>query len=190
MVVGANSSLVIDEFVFRGKAAENKFAIRALGGAFRFISGESGDSGYSIRTPTATIGVRGTAFDFTVAPGRGTKLVLLEGAATLCGEGGDCATIATPCGLLNANTGREVEEIGMESGRVRETRRYFPYLTRQSSLLEPFRVFGHGCAAGQAGGATGLGGTESVAAVSPPAATPEPEPAAPPASEPEPGLDL
>ena len=39
MVVGANSSLVIDELVFRSKAPENKFAVRVLGGAFRFISG-------------------------------------------------------------------------------------------------------------------------------------------------------
>jgi hypothetical protein len=57
MVVGANSSLMIDQFVFRGKAMENKFAVRALAGAFRFISG---DSGFTIQTPTATIGGRGT----------------------------------------------------------------------------------------------------------------------------------
>jgi len=60
MVVGSNSSLVIDQFVFRGKSTENKFAVRALGGAFRFISGDSGDSAYSIRTPTATLGVGAT----------------------------------------------------------------------------------------------------------------------------------
>ena len=59
MVVGANSSLVIEEFLFRGKAAENTFAVRALGGAFRFISGDSGAQNYVIRTPTGTIGVRG-----------------------------------------------------------------------------------------------------------------------------------
>ena len=86
MVVGPNSSLVIDELLFRSDAAENKFAVRALGGAFRFISGDSGDRGYSIRTPTATIGVRGTAFDFTVKPEEGTKLLLLEGEATLCND--------------------------------------------------------------------------------------------------------
>ena len=63
MVVGANSSLVIDEILFRSDASENKFAVRALGGAFRFISGNSGDSSYSIRTPTATIGVTALSAD-------------------------------------------------------------------------------------------------------------------------------
>jgi hypothetical protein len=59
MVVGSNSSLVIEEFLFRGEAAENRFAVKALGGAFCFISGEGGDSNYSITTPSGTIGVRG-----------------------------------------------------------------------------------------------------------------------------------
>jgi len=146
MVVGPNSSLVIDEFVFRGNAAENKFAVRALGGVFRFISGESGDSNYSITTPSATIGVRGTAFDLTVMGW--TKLVLLQGIATLCGEGNDCATVATPCGLLHTESGQDVEEIETADGRVQETRTHFPYMTSQSSLLEPFRIDGHGCTDG------------------------------------------
>jgi hypothetical protein len=59
MVVGSNSSLIIEEFLFRSSAAENKFAVKALGGAFRFISGENGDTNYQITTPTGTIGVRG-----------------------------------------------------------------------------------------------------------------------------------
>jgi hypothetical protein len=147
MVVGPNSSLVIEEFLFRGKAAENRFAVRALGGVFRFISGDSGDKGYSIQTPTGTIGVRGTAFDFTVTPEGGTKLVLLEGEATLCTEDGACAVVATPCGLLHTDDGRTVGEIAIGPGRAEETRRSFPLLAMQSNLREPFRIDGHGCMA-------------------------------------------
>ena len=147
MVVGANSSLVIEEFLFRGKAAENRFAVRALSGAFRFISGDSGDENYTIRTPTGTIGVRGTAFDFTVAPEGGTKLLLLAGEATLCGESGACATVATPCGLLSTDDGRQVVEIGAAHGRAEEARRSFPLLIMQSRLLEPYRAEGQACTA-------------------------------------------
>ncbi len=152
MVVGANSSLVIEEFLFRGKAAENRFAVRALSGAFRFISGDSGDDNYIIRTPTGTIGVRGTAFDFTVAPAGGTKLLLLEGEATLCGKNGACATVTTPCGLLSTDDGRRVGEIAVAHGRAEETRRSFPLLIMQSRLLEPFRVEGPACTAGMTAG--------------------------------------
>ena len=145
MVVGPNSSLVIDEFVFRGNATENRFAVRALGGVYRFISGESGNRNFSIQTPSATIGVRGTAFDLTVMGW--TKLVLLQGIATLCGEGNDCATVATPCGLLHTESGQDVEEIETADGRVQETRTHFPYMTSQSSLLEGFRLDRRGCTA-------------------------------------------
>jgi hypothetical protein len=152
MVVGANSSLVIEEFLFRGKAAENRFAVKALGGVFRFISGESGDENYTIRTPTGTIGVRGTAFDFTVAPEGGTKLLLLEGEATLCGNSGACATVATPCGQLRTDDGQQVVEIAAVHGRAEETRRSFPLLIMQSKLLEPFRAEGHACTANMTAG--------------------------------------
>ena len=154
MVVGSNSSLMIDEILFGGTAAENKFAVHALAGAFRFISGDSGDQGYRIRTPSATIGVRGTAFDFTVTPEGETKLVLLEGETTLCsesdedGEGGDCATVATPCALLHTDTGEDVQEVEAGNQRVQETREHFPYTTSQSSLLEEFQIVGHGCTDG------------------------------------------
>lgn len=77
MVVGPNSSLVLDEFVFRSQAQENSFAVRALGGTFRFISGEQPKDSYLIQTPSATIGVRGTVFDFSVTPQQ-TDVILLK----------------------------------------------------------------------------------------------------------------
>jgi hypothetical protein len=151
MVVGSNSSLRIDEILFGGNAAENKFAVHALAGAFRFISGDSGDRGYSIRTPSATISVRGTAFDFTVTPDGETKMVLLQGEAKLCPEDGeedDCVTVATPCAVAQTDSDEGVEEIEAGPRRVRETREHFPHLQSDETLLEEFRVAGHGCAAG------------------------------------------
>ena len=158
MIVGSDSSLVIDEFRFGGSAtedaSENRFVVHALAGRFRFISGDSGDRGFSIRTPSARISVRGTAFDFTVTPEGETKMLLLEGEATLCsevgedGEGGDCATVATPCALLQTDAGEDVEEIEAGPRRLRETREHFPHLESQSNLLEDFRIAGHGCIIG------------------------------------------
>jgi hypothetical protein len=155
MVVGANSSLVIEEFLFRGKAAENRFAVRALSGAFRFISGDSGDKNYTIRTPTGMIGVRGTAFDFTVTPGEGTQMVLLEGEATLCSEddddnnNDDCVTVATPCAVLRTNEEDDkVDEIPAGQSRQEVIDENFPYVTNQEELGEDFQVAGHPCAPG------------------------------------------
>ena len=153
MVVGANSSLIIEEFLFRGKAAENLFAVRALGGAFRFISGGRGDQNYEIRTPTATIGVRGTALDFTVTPGEGTQMVLLEGEAQMCDEDDtddeDCVTVATPCAVLqNEEEDDNVEEIPVGQGHQEALDENFPYVTDQSELHEDFQIGGVPCIPG------------------------------------------
>jgi hypothetical protein len=59
LVVGPNSMLVIDAFVFNKDDTARQVSISALKGAFRFISGKSPKDVYRITTPTATIGVRG-----------------------------------------------------------------------------------------------------------------------------------
>ncbi len=59
LVVGPNSALVIDAFVFDKNDTARKVSISAIKGAFRFISGKSPKDVYTIKTPTATIGIRG-----------------------------------------------------------------------------------------------------------------------------------
>lgn len=59
IVVGPNSRLKIDTFVFNPDLTARKVVVTMLKGTFRFISGDSPDGAYTIRTPTMTIGVRG-----------------------------------------------------------------------------------------------------------------------------------
>jgi hypothetical protein len=59
LVIGPNSVMVIDAFVFEDNDTARKINISAVRGAFRFISGSSPKDAYTITTPTATIGVRG-----------------------------------------------------------------------------------------------------------------------------------
>jgi hypothetical protein len=59
IVIGPNSRLTIDTFVFNPDNTAQKVALTALKGTFRFISGNSPKGAYSIRTPNMTIGIRG-----------------------------------------------------------------------------------------------------------------------------------
>jgi hypothetical protein len=59
LVVGPNSRLTIDSFVFNPDYTARKVTITALKGSFRFISGRSPAAAYRIRTPAMTIGIRG-----------------------------------------------------------------------------------------------------------------------------------
>lgn len=59
LVIGPNSRLTIDRFVFNPDLTARDVTITALKGTFRFIKGNSQAGAYTIRTPTMTLGVRG-----------------------------------------------------------------------------------------------------------------------------------
>jgi len=66
--VGANARLTIDRFVYDAKGSSVSASVAK--GAFRFLSGGRGHAGAgsSIKTPVATIGIRGTIIDGVVGP--------------------------------------------------------------------------------------------------------------------------
>jgi hypothetical protein len=83
-VVGPNSRVVIDEFVFNSKGTATDVAFNSLKGTFRFISGNSPHDAYSIRTPTMTLGVRGTILDVRVLGGGFSYAAWRQGGGTAC----------------------------------------------------------------------------------------------------------
>jgi hypothetical protein len=67
--VGANARVTIDRFVYDPNARSRSVGVSVTHGAFRFMSGRAlgRPSGpVSVRTPVATIGVRGTIFEGVV----------------------------------------------------------------------------------------------------------------------------
>ena len=84
LAVGPGARVVLDKFIYDPKAAPGSIAINLSRGAFRFISGSSPSTAYEIRTPTASMGVRGTVFDVYVAPSGETAVLLHEGAVDVC----------------------------------------------------------------------------------------------------------
>jgi hypothetical protein len=59
LVIGPNSAMTIDAFVFNADDTARKVSVNIVRGAFRFISGNSPKDAYTITTPTSTIGIRG-----------------------------------------------------------------------------------------------------------------------------------
>ena len=60
MSIGANSTVVIDRFVFSGGTLGGTMAATMTRGALRFVGGQvSHTTGATVQTPVATIGVRG-----------------------------------------------------------------------------------------------------------------------------------
>ncbi|MGE0007796.1 MAG: FecR domain-containing protein [Parvibaculaceae bacterium] len=139
LVVGPNSTLVIDRFLMRGGNRARKFSVDALRGTFRFISGNSAKNAYDIETANATIGIRGTAFDFS--SGRTTLVAVVEGLVRLCASG-RCESIPDNCGVGRAQSG-DVDELG---GRAKgRALRALPYIVNQGQLTRPFRLNTRSC---------------------------------------------
>lgn len=64
--IGADSSITLDKFVFDTDANKSEVAISMTKGVMRFVSGNLPKRLYSIRTPSALIGIRGTILVVTV----------------------------------------------------------------------------------------------------------------------------
>lgn len=139
LVIGPNSTLVIDRFLMRGGSSAQKFSVGALRGTFRFISGNMAKSAYDIKTATATIGIRGTAFDFS--SGSETLVAVHEGGVRLCASG-RCETIPDNCGVGRARRS-DVDQLG---GRAKgQALRTLPYIVNQGTLARSFRLNTRSC---------------------------------------------
>jgi hypothetical protein len=64
LAVGPHAEVKLDRFVYNPERGGN-VVIQAGRGAFRFVTGTQYPASYTIKTPLATIGVRGTIFELT-----------------------------------------------------------------------------------------------------------------------------
>jgi hypothetical protein len=143
LVVGPNSYMTVDSFVFSGAKATD-ISLNAVRGAFRFITGASAKSAYQIKTPTATIGVRGTRFDFSIDRRGRMALALYEGAAQLCNRWHQCFTVTGVCSVALTQRFRQARPATPEE-RVRLLQTAFPFVDNQKKLAPAFRVDTSGC---------------------------------------------
>jgi len=151
LVVGPNSSMVIDAFVFNSDDTAREISINVVKGAFRFITGTSRKDAYTITTPTATIGVRGTEFDIAVEQEGTTRVANYAGETRICRRqtGGvaldpqdSCVEVTEPCTLsvVRPTQGNVVSYSNADvEFRNRQLKYYFPYVRSQSRLLTDFQ---------------------------------------------------
>ncbi|MFN4211966.1 MAG: FecR domain-containing protein [Devosia sp.] len=142
LVVGPRSSLLIETYLLASSNTAQKLTINALGGSFRFITGNSPKPAYSINTPTAAIAVRGTEFDLIVEP-RITRVMLYDGALLICNNSGDCEVLDDRCEVGSAAGQQTVLYQRLNPERAPLSAQ-FRYARFQGSLLPPFRVNGVG----------------------------------------------
>jgi hypothetical protein len=79
LTLGAKSKVLIDEFVFDPKNAKGNALIQISVGTLRFVTGEMPKGGVVIKTPTATLTLRGTDVVVHVHPDGTTDTTVHDG---------------------------------------------------------------------------------------------------------------
>lgn len=113
--LGPESSIVLDQFVYDPDPSNSSFVVTITEGALRFTSGVLPNDAYKIHTPVATIGIRGTIIDLSVAREAlsdgsvRTKLNLsvIEGEADLINCRGEVSHV--PTGLSSQVSGSSTD---------------------------------------------------------------------------------
>ena len=90
LAVGPKSRISLDSFIYDPAKKDGEVVINAAKGAFRFVTGKSAKSAYTIKTPASTIGVRGTTFDGFVDDNGEIALLLLDGEIDVCNRTRSC----------------------------------------------------------------------------------------------------
>jgi hypothetical protein len=136
LVVGPSSSLVIDQYVRKDAKKASKIALKALRGTYRMITGNSAKSAYRISTAQATIGIRGTSFDFWTKAKTGA--IVLRGTVNLKGRNGGSVDVRSGCNMGVATPGEaSILTIAERNKSVREN---LPFILDQSTLTQRFRI--------------------------------------------------
>ena len=81
--IGPSSSIKLDRFVYAGPSRPGRIALNFAKGALLFATGNAAKEAYSITTPTAALGVRGTVLKITSTASK-TVVDLVEGAVHVC----------------------------------------------------------------------------------------------------------
>jgi uncharacterized membrane protein YgcG len=78
--IGANSTVVLDNFVYDTNAETANASIKFTKGVFRYIAGQArSEENVKLSTPTTTLTIRGTKFIVQVADDGATTVAVVEG---------------------------------------------------------------------------------------------------------------
>src|SRR5215831_7172480 len=113
--LGPGSTLKLDRTVFDDPKAGD-IAIKLTLGAFRFVTGNSNKEAYEIKTPIATMGVRGTTLDILVKK-RQNIIVLRAGKVTVCvPKPGKCVDLIHEGDRANVTSNGKSASVDVQNG--------------------------------------------------------------------------
>jgi hypothetical protein len=140
LALGAGARMVLDKFVYDSDKKSGSIVLDLTKGAFRFITGIASKKTYEIRTPNASITVRGTIFDVYVLPDKSAWLLLHEGGIEVTSSKHDCKVLDRPGQLMridsDANVSKPVNWKDMPGRDAADFDVAFPFVAK-TPQIEP-----------------------------------------------------
>lgn len=105
MSMGPKAELVLDKYVYNpNREAGGQVVVSAVQGTMRFVTGSQNPTNYQIKTPVATLGIRGTVVDLKVSQDQ-TFIGVIEGSLTIRMLDGTTLTIGKGEYVVISKTG-------------------------------------------------------------------------------------
>ena len=148
LAVGPNSDITIDKFIYSGGQTAKQVTINVTQGAFRFITGLSAKNAYTINTPTATIGVRGTKWEGVVDTDGVFKATVFEGAIRVCNKEKPrrtCIVMSQSCDTVTIDPAGKIDRVPNIYQRTALLGQDYAFAFRENRLLTEFRADSGSC---------------------------------------------
>jgi hypothetical protein len=112
ITIGPGSTIKLDDFLYSGPKQRGEVAVSITNGTLRFTTGDANKRAYTIWTPTAAIGARGTSLRLRATPAE-TTVINEEGTAIVClrKENASVEELRKPC------KGREDDQAILTEGK-------------------------------------------------------------------------
>ncbi len=114
LTIAPNSEIILDQYVYDPDSQTGELAVSVLSGAMRFVGGRiSKENPAVIKTPTATIGIRGGMGSVSVQNGPKTLYMHVAGLSSTITSGDQELTITREGGLASIGADGGLEYLGV-----------------------------------------------------------------------------
>lgn len=114
LTIAPNSEVVLDKYVYDPDTDNGEMTVTVLKGAMRFVGGRiSKNEPATIRTPTATIGIRGGMGNINVQDGAKTFYMHVAGFSSTITSGDQELTITREGGLASIGANGDLQYLGI-----------------------------------------------------------------------------
>jgi FecR protein len=103
LTVGPVTTIRLDKFVYDPGGGSGTVVFQASAGSFRFITGIQGHKNYAVKTPFATMGVRGTEFYVVITPDS-NQIQLVSGEVIVTTISGKVVSLTNPNVVLSVDS--------------------------------------------------------------------------------------